>query len=324
MEKEFVCQFCSKVSPTIQSHCNHEKYCKLNPQQNKRKGRVLRKELCPHCGQYFNAGKKYEKHVNACRQRKVKRNYGVKITSEQQLQEWVSQEHVCEYCGKIMTSFYGTGRFCSPSCARSFCQTFVDYSVVSQSLLHHFELLGKTEHSRVRSKEEKFCIRCGKQLRYDNKSGYCGDCIKSAPERSQIRIQAGKKGIETKRKNGTLVGWQKRNVQSYSESFWQRVLDNNHIDYRGPNYPVKKRDRKNNYFLDFFIEVGDKKIDLEIDGKQHKYPDRAQKDKIRDEYLTSIGFIVYRIDWNEIKSEVGKQLMQEKIDRFLNFLLDKK
>ena len=51
------------------------------------------------------------------------------------------------------------------------------------------------------------------------------------------------------------------------------VLDNNSIKYEH-NKPIRKSDGINNYFLDFYIEVGDVKIDLEIDGKQHKYTDR--------------------------------------------------
>lgn len=41
---------------------------------------------------------------------------------------------------------------------------------------------------------------------------------------------------------------------------------------------------------------------------------------IRDQYLTKSGYIVYRIDWNEINSEIGKQIMKLKIDQFLEFL----
>ena len=29
---------------------------------------------------------------------------------------------------------------------------------------------------------------------------------------------------------------------------------------------------------------------------------------------------VYRVEWNEINSEKGKQIMKEKIDKFLNFI----
>ena len=33
------------------------------------------------------------------------------------LQQWIDEQHQCERCGKIMTEFYGVGRFCSLHCA---------------------------------------------------------------------------------------------------------------------------------------------------------------------------------------------------------------
>ena len=41
-----------------------------------------------------------------------------------------------------------------------------------------------------------------------------------------------------------------------------------------------------------------------------------QKD---EDFISSNPYIVYRIEWNEINSEEGKQLMKEKIDKFLDF-----
>jgi very-short-patch-repair endonuclease len=108
--------------------------------------------------------------------------------------------------------------------------------------------------------------------------------------------------------NGTHSGWKTRNILSYPEKFFITVLNNNGLRYT-PNKPV------NGYFLDFAIE--EKMIDLEIDGKQHEYPERKVADTIRDSNLTKHGWKVYRIKWNEIKTDTGKQQMKEKIDAFL-------
>lgn len=75
----------------------------------------------------------------------------------------------------------------------------------------------------------------------------------------------------------------------------------------------------NHIFLDFYIEKNGVKIDLEIDGKQHKYEDRKENDEIRDLFVSEQGIKVYRIDWNEINSQKGKQLMEEKINKFLDY-----
>lgn len=110
---------------------------------------------------------------------------------------------------------------------------------------------------------------------------------------------------------GRHKGWIKRNISSYPELFWEKVLDNNNIRY--------KREYKvcNKYFLDFFITKNDKLIDLEIDGKQHK--ERKKHDEIRDKTLIENDFVVYRIEWNEIKSNSGKEKMKNKILTFLNW-----
>lgn len=68
------------------------------------------------------------------------------------------------------------------------------------------------------------------------------------------------------------------------------------------------------YFLDFLIG---KNIDLEIDGKQHGYNERSEKDIERDEILIKNGYVVYRIAWNEITSDEGSSLMKEKSIVFL-------
>ena len=72
--------------------------------------------------------------------------------------------------------------------------------------------------------------------------------------------------------------------------------------------------------MDFYIEINNRKIDLEIDGKQHKYEDRHNSDIVRDEFVKSRGVEVFRIDWNSINTEDGKILMKEKIKEFLNFI----
>lgn len=89
------------------------------------------------------------------------------------------------------------------------------------------------------------------------------------------------------------------------------MLDNNSIIYKREDFSTKK------YFLDFLIEKNGIKVDLEIDGKQHKQ--RKEHDVERDKFLTENGFKVYRVEWNQINNEKGKEMMKEKIDAFISF-----
>ena len=92
-----------------------------------------------------------------------------------------------------------------------------------------------------------------------------------------------------------------------------KVLENNNIKFKH-NFPFGK------YFLDFYIEISNRKIDLEIDGKQHKYPDRQESDIKRDKFVTTNDIEVYRIEWNSINTEDGKKIMKEKIENFLKYI----
>lgn len=144
-----------------------------------------------------------------------------------------------------------------------------------------------------------------------------GDCYKVVSDVTYMKkVKAGRETQQKLLNAGEHKGWQSRNIISYAEQFWSQVLDNNNIEYQR-EVPVKHD--TSNYFLDFVLERNGKLIDLEIDGKQHTYSDRMESDIIRDLYLTEQGYLVYRIAWNEISSEPGKELVSQKINDFLEF-----
>ena len=94
------------------------------------------------------------------------------------------------------------------------------------------------------------------------------------------------------------------------------VLLNNGIKYEH-NLPIKQKDlgvdNEYNFFLDFFIK--NKKIDLEIDGKQHKF--RKKHDDNRDILLKNNGYHVYRIKWKNINNDKGNEYIKNEIEKFL-------
>lgn len=156
------------------------------------------------------------------------------------------------------------------------------------------------------------CVICGVErtaIRKNQKccSNKCAAVLKNRDPNYHINLKA---GVQKAVKEGRHKGWKTRNILSYPEKFFIKVLNNNGIKFE-PNKPFMT------YFLDFGI--GDKMIDLEIDGKQHKYPDRKESDAARDKTLVDNGWKVYRIEWNSINNDIGKKLMKEKIDKFLEF-----
>ena len=236
-----------------------------------------------------------------------------RIIKEKKFEQWVSEQHTCDRCGKIMTEKYGSGRFCSKSCACSREHSEEEKDNIRKSLLKFYNKYDNLTNAVAPVKQ---CRICGKGIKNNSKTGLCLYCLHNTEEGISIMSANGKIGYQHKVENGTHKPWTSRNITSYAEKFWKTVLDNNNIQYER-EYSVKLK--YSHYFLDFYIEKNGLKIDLEIDGKQHNYKDRADHDNSRDTYLTNYGFIVYRVRWNEINSENGKELMKQKINDFLDY-----
>ena len=83
------------------------------------------------------------------------------------------------------------------------------------------------------------------------------------------------------------------------------------------NIPYLYDEKCGKYHIDFALM--DKKIALEIDGKQHKEKALKYRDDKKDVYLSNEGWKVYRIPWKSINTEQGKQYIKTKIDEFVEF-----
>lgn len=187
---------------------------------------------------------------------------------------------------------------------------------ISLGILENYNNVNYTDrYINIDRCKEHICPICGKVYHtYLANNGDLTNYSACSKECLNIKMKnAVSNKVQERIKNGIHKGWQSRNITSYPEQFWKQVLDNNNIPYKF-NYHFDK------YFLDFYIEIDNRKIDLEIDGKQHKYVERLESDRIRDEFVKSQNIEVYRIDWNEINSDEGKNTMKNKIDKFLSFI----
>lgn len=225
----------------------------------------------------------------------------------------------CKNCGK---EIFGNKKFCSQSCAASYNnkargeRSEETKNKISESLIaansKREHPLGKRDPKLKRYLYPHICENCGKEF-FNSKKNQRFCSPKCAQSNEKVKQKIRDKALE-KVKNGSHSGWKTRNITSYAEKFWEKVLVESEIPYKREDFSTKK------YFLDFLIEKNGKKVDLEIDGKQHEYDDRKEHDKERDKYLAQLGFIVYRIRWNSVNTEEGKIEMKNKIDAFLTFV----
>ena len=230
--------------------------------------------------------------------------------------EYYKNPKYCLECGKILPFEKIFNKFCNKSCANTYTNKHRKHSQetkdkISKSVLN-FKTLNKKDKVLI-------CKYCGNEFiaerKLDGRFKATKYCCKECHDKSIKEHFHDKRMKEIE--DGTFIGWKSRNITSYAEKFFIEVLNNNNIIYE-INKPLK-REHNQSYFLDFYIIKNNIEIDLEIDGKQHKYKDRIQSDIKRDIYVESKGIKVYRIDWNEINSNNGKEIMKEKLDKFLEF-----
>ena len=75
-----------------------------------------------------------EKHNYSRKCANIKKSMLAKERKQQELKQWISEKHICEKCGKVMTEKFGSGRFCSRKCSNSRIKTEEVKNKVSQSL----------------------------------------------------------------------------------------------------------------------------------------------------------------------------------------------
>ena len=312
----YKCEFCEKEFNNYQGLAGHKSHCKANPNFD---------------------NEKYKKRQNKSL------NQANKKLAEIRKNNRHNYKFICQKCGKeyelnLTERAFNKGnytKFCCRSCANSRIRT----PEIKEKIKNALNVFNNNKDNSVKNiikdinqynKENmnfdefkakhpnivKTCKICGKEFiptirPNGNKISSANVCSKKCHK--QLMIENGHKAHEIAIKNGRFKPWQSRKIISYPEHFWINVLNNNNIQFIHNHY------FENKYFLDFYIKVNNIEIDLEIDGKQHRYKDRKQHDKERDEFIKNHNLIVYRIEWNEINSEKGSLLMKEKINNFIKF-----
>lgn len=204
---------------------------------------------------------------------------------------------LCENCCTEHNGNYGSGRFCSKLCARSF-----------STKGKRSEINKKVSDKLKQPLKSKICICCGASFVAITRSKIC-----SALCKSKLKSEASKKGRANSKLRGTFTGWKTRTKEpSYPEQYFIDLFLNENINNYVRELPVGR------WFVDFaFVDL---KIALEIDGKQHDYSDRKQKDQEKDKFLQENGWKVIRIKWKNPINENNKLFLFSQIKNIKDIL----
>ena len=243
--------------------------------------------------------KRHEKGIKAAQTRSNQ----LKIKKEQELQQWISEQHICENCGKIMTEKFGSGRFCSQACANSRKHSKETKEKIKKSV-EDFNKNSSISNTRIYLKKERpKCLICGKKLFLKNKTGFCRECLVNSNEGqnklSEISKNAGLGGY----RKGSGIGKHGWYKGYYCDSSWELA------------YVI--------YNLDHNIEFKRNKQSFEytFEGNTYKYfPDFIEGDT----YIEIKGY--YSLKWQSKLDQFPYQLKvldKEGIEKYLDYTISK-
>jgi very-short-patch-repair endonuclease len=219
---------------------------------------------------------------------------------------------LCENCQSGHDGSYGSGRFCSLTCSRSF-STKAKRNEINKSVSDKLKLSGhKPVNKKCKQCKNKFQVKWAKR-KQECCSKSCSIKMKWEDEAYQKHISdCSRRYAIKKHKSGDNFGWstRKKLQPSYPEKIAIRVLDKLNIKY-------EREFKLGKYFIDFVIH--EHKIAIEIDGRQHEIKERKIVDNRKDKILISNGWTVYRISYpkENIRERLNEILSVSSIGRAL-------
>ena len=173
---------------------------------------------------------------------------------ESELNKWMSENHQCETCGAVMTTFYGSGRFCSKTCANTRKHSNDTRQKISASVKTSFD----SNAPGLYYEHPKQCIVCGATIPYERrKSNLCGsrECLHK-------RISDGSKGRSGGVRPGAGYGKHGCYKGYYCDSTYELVFVIYNLDHsiefkRNKKYYLYPTDKGiSKYFPDFVMSDG--------------------------------------------------------------------
>ncbi len=243
----------------------------------------------------------------------------VRLKKLQRLALYDANPTRCKHCNSALPYVKRWNEFCSKSCSASFNN---QQRVMSEATKQKIAATAKANASQRKSTTAptelgikhyldvrlKVCKVCGKEYhprrgRY-NQSIVCGTECRIAYNRLPERVEHFRQKAIERVNNGTHKGWHSRanRAPSYPERYFIDVFTNEGIEF-------EREVKCGRFFIDFV--VGD--LAIEIDGAQHEYPEYQERDRRKDEYLTSNGYQVIRIKWYNPSNPVKRERLYTQI-----------
>lgn len=231
--------------------------------------------------------------------------------------------YYCEKCGKLVTKKFGSGRFCSRSCANSRVHSEECKERISKSVKNNFknmDYFSKNNLIKKRSQENhikkfniyyknpNFCKECGKIIDYNNRhKKFCSDKCK-------IKNVGGFK-------RSKIFSYKGIKLQSSYEFLVAKDLDKNKIKWQRPKNFFYKTDKLRKYTPDFYLPDFEVYLDPKNDFLMNKINpytkiNDLQKIKIVEKQNN---IIIIPLSKEQLKWEIIEKLIyKRKMERWVS------
>jgi len=288
------------------------------------KSSLSKQDVAIKLGFTYSNGKVYKKIEKLSIEYNLSTDHFDPFLSQRLNTKFPKIEKECPICGNLFETKHGHRDekiTCSISCSNTYFapSKHTELSNLKRSL----KLLKNSKNEtvniiKVRKKRKKnfklkavvlyikSCEFCDYDFEtYNKNKRFCNiSCqIKHNWEDPNYRINIINKANE-RVTNGTHNGWSSRSKlkPSYAEQYVINLLDELKITNITREYKINK------WFIDF-ADI-DRKLALEIDGKQHELPERKASDQVKDQYLKDNGWTILRIKWKKITAEFREELIK--------------
>ena len=182
---------------------------------------------------------------------------------ESQLAVWISEKHVCERCGKVMSEKYGSGRFCSRTCANSHAHSQETRDRISRSVQssEKYQLSMQARYP----KQLRVCCICGEKYTHPYRITCSDKCLRERFKQNAIDNKlGGPSKVSSYGKRGTFRGIHCDSTYELAVVIY--CLDHNiGILRNDKSFQYTYEGKTLNYYPDFYLPEYD--MYLEVKGR---------------------------------------------------------
>jgi very-short-patch-repair endonuclease len=276
-------------------------------------------ELATRLGFTFANGEVHKKVVELVRLHDISISHFDKSKKTKARRKYATIKKNCPVCSEGFETQQGHPKekiTCSYTCSNKY---FADSKHTDESnrkrsdtLIKHYNVNTQLPRIRIGNKTYvefvKECPICKSSFTTSKNTQICcsNKCATTLRNQDPQYIEKLRAAAQQRIANGTHNGWSTRN--KLKPSFPEKVVIGI-LEELG--FVLERELKVGKWFIDF-ADVK-RKIAIEIDGGQHKLPERKASDANKDIYLISQGWQVHRIPWKKLTKESREELKQKLI-----------